>query len=93
MGVKQIERRHVECSRHADARAAIREPRGEVEASLTVIETAVDVSARDIDEAFGTGEVGHAKENLHREPCCIPFIAGEQSAIVLREFDFRLVQS
>jgi hypothetical protein len=84
MRVEQIERRYVECGGHADARAAVREPRGEVEANLSVIETAVDVSAGDIDETFGTGEVGHAKEHLHREPCRIAFIAGEQSAIILR---------
>ena len=67
LGVDQVHRADIERRRHRDPAAAGDEPLDEIEADLAVIQAAVDMGARAIDEVRRIEGLGKAAKQAHGE--------------------------
>jgi hypothetical protein len=66
-GMDQVDRAHVQGCRHADAAVAGNETFDEIEAHLTVVQAAVNVRPRDVEQRVRPHGPRESHEDLHRE--------------------------
>ena len=68
-GMEQVQRSDIESGRNIDCATTGNEVLSELDATVAVIKTAVDVSRSDLDEAFCTNEITHTRYNAHAGGC------------------------
>lgn len=81
--MQEVQQAGVESRRNRDSPVARREELDEVEAGLSVIDAAVDMSGLHVDQPRRFEGFGHLDDHLHGDPTRIAFVARQESSIAI----------